>query len=129
MNFLMGQKNKNRLEEISNDLSWDQFWVNKGLQKLFAPTLCISAPSFNTFWLVLGESIFEQVIEHQMEKKEFLESRLKNIIFFGWLELIWPIKCWFSQDLLKSVEWWCRNAECWCRKLLEAFLNSKLTSW
>ena len=69
--FVMSQM-KNRLQNISNDLSWAQFGIEEVIQKWSAPALCISAPTFNAFWTVLGESVFGQVNELQSRKKLYI---------------------------------------------------------
>jgi len=57
-----------RHKEISNELSWAQFVVEEGIQKLTVTTLCLEAASLGTFWLVLGDLIFDRANELQIEK-------------------------------------------------------------
>ena len=48
--------------------------------------------------------------------------------FFN-LEFICLVKNQISQDWSKCAKWGCLKAECCCSQLLNAFLNSKLSSW
>jgi len=55
-------------KDLSNELSWAQFGVQKDLQTLTETTLCILATSFYTFWTVLGDWSFDRANELQIEK-------------------------------------------------------------
>ena len=79
MTFLMSQMIA-RHKYISNALSWAQFVVEEDLQKLTAIALCLEAASFCTFWLVLGDLIFDRVNELQIEKL-CLGWKLDSILF------------------------------------------------
>jgi len=67
MTCLMG-KMITRHKYISNELSWAQFGVEEGIQKLTATTLFLEAASFGTFWPVLGDLIFDRSNQLQIEK-------------------------------------------------------------
>jgi len=45
-----------------------QFGVEEGIQKLTATALCLEAASFDTFWPVLGDFIFDRENELKIEK-------------------------------------------------------------
>ena len=57
-----------RHKYISNELSWAQFLVEQDIQNLIATALCLEAASIGTFWLVLGDLIFDRENELQTEK-------------------------------------------------------------
>jgi len=67
MTCLMG-KMITRHKELSNELSWAQFGVEEGIQKLNATALFLEAASFGTFWPVLGDLIFDRSNQLQIEK-------------------------------------------------------------
>ena len=55
-------------KDLSNELSGAQFGVAEDLQTLAATSLCLEAASFWSFWLVLGDLIFDRVNEIQIAK-------------------------------------------------------------
>ena len=67
MTFLMSQMII-RHKYISNELPWAQFGVEEDVQKLTATALCLEAASFGTFWPVLGDLIFDNENELQIQK-------------------------------------------------------------
>ena len=67
MIFLM-TKMITRHKYLSNELSWAQFGVEEGIQKLTATTLFLEAASLGTFWPVLGDLIFDRENELQIKK-------------------------------------------------------------
>ena len=67
MTCLMG-KMITRHKDLSNELSWAQFGVEEGIQKLIATALFLEAASLGTFWQVLGDLIFDRSNQLQIEK-------------------------------------------------------------
>ena len=67
MTFLMSQM-VTRHKYISNEISWAQFGVEEGIQKLTVTTLFFEEASLSTFWPVLGDLNFDRENELQIEK-------------------------------------------------------------
>ena len=67
MTCLMG-KMIIRHKDLFNELSWDQFGVEEGIQKLTATALFLEAASLGTFWPALGDLIFDRSNQLQIEK-------------------------------------------------------------
>ena len=67
MTFLMSQM-ITRHKYISNELSYAQFGVEEGIQKLTATAFCLEAASFGTFWPLLGDLIFYKANKLEITK-------------------------------------------------------------
>ena len=98
---------KTRLRDISNELPLTQVGVKEGLQKFPATALCISAPSFCTFWPVLGEVIFDRENDLNFEKwRQIWKLYLKGFpkIYLGANFDTWSI---VKTNLKVGVKWRC----------------------